>query len=177
MADTNRSNLHGFEERDAFGRRNRPAVERIITEGLGLSQPWYQWIEREDEDFELDRKLGIDLKIQAGGLGQLTAQIKTLSTDYRTITVESFEGDGSPGDLWNCSASLYVVAYCDEGGRPMRWAILDWSRLVLASVTGKIRWKHSKNSDGRARAEFVYVTFSELEQFTPEAVIASGGDW
>ena len=174
---TTHTALHGWQARDSFSRNNRSAIEQLLEDHLRIGPINCRWIESSDDDFALDQRLGIDLQITAVHRGTLTAQVKTLSTDYRTITVEITEGDGSPGDMDTCTAMLYVVAYVDSDGAVTRWAILDWSRLLLAGMRNLICWRRSMNADGIARATFVDCPFSEVLSTAPECVIAWGGDW
>lgn len=175
-----RSTLHGAD-RFEFGRKTRPNAEAALAAAIGLSVDAldFEWIDADGENGALDRELGIDLFVSPNASGgRISAQVKTLSLiGYKTITVETLSPD-SLGDWDDCRAQLYCVCYVDpDTFQTVRWAVLNWAQVVIATATGKLRWKDNRNADGRAQATFKQIPFVKILENAPEAVIAFGGDW
>ena len=126
------------------------------------------------QNFVLDREHAIDVRLRVPSGLILLGQEKFLSHVYAkfaSVTVEYLQNSatGEHGDWFKLAPQFYFVGYMTEDAGAFKpWILLDWSRVVLATHEGRVKWIDNKNKDGHARASFRYCA---MRSFPKECVI------
>jgi len=121
-----------------------------------------------EQVFLLDRVLAIDIQIrQSSGL-ILTGQEKFLSYEYakyRTVTIEHMQNPktNEQGDWFKLASQFYFCGYEEPNKKTFNpWVILDWSKVVIETEAGRIKWREGQNKDGHARATFRFTSMDSI---------------
>lgn len=148
----------------------RPYADALYRKIL----PGYHSIKRYNGNV-FDRKFAIDGHIIFTTGQILTIQEKFLSRDkaiYQSLSVEYMQNPETqePGDWFNAACQLYFVGYINETGDGFApWALVDYTRLTIETLRGRVGWHLRSNQDGHARASFRYAHFDGMP---PECILA-----
>lgn len=168
-------------DRFAWQRSMEPAANLLYRQVFGpCLKPNESIIETAVDDsslpYVLDKKLGIDLKLNLNNHMVFTVQEKVLKTRFNSLTVE-YENVADSGDVngdWNhCCADLVACIYADEHTKAIHsWIIVYWSMVKTYTQMGRILWDKRYNQKDGARASFKYQYFQGI----PEACIFKCSD-
>lgn len=153
----------------------RPLIDAIYAEVFGGSIQ----IRRTElpQGAILDRHYAIDVQVSLPCGMQLTGQEKALSNKYArynslTVEYEQVAGTAQAGDWFRLACQFYFCGYLSEDSQSfVKWAVVNWPALVIATHVGQVPWKGNANQNGQARASFKYV---ELNRIPDNCVIAKG---
>jgi len=114
---------------------------------------------KETERHILDRSFAIDCIFHFKEM-VFTCQEKFRThkyVHYKDITVEYYNDPDAEikGDWFNMCAQLYFCGYANATNTAFEtWVLLDWSRIVLATVQGFIHWGIKQNPDSKANFKY-----------------------
>ncbi len=166
------------EERFAFSEATKPLAEDIILGCLPFVKH-IEWTNQQESKNWLDVEHGIDCIARCRQGQPLTIQVKCLSQDYHTITIEGkgvdYAGNPKDGDWSSCLAQFDLIIYSLDGSSISRYALIDNARLTMASHLNRIAWKKRQNKFGHSC--FRYIHLAELMELAPDCILSYGGDW
>lgn len=144
----------------------RPLADKVYRSVFGEDIT----IQRMDnkEDVELDKRLGIDIKITLPTGHVLNGQEKILSHKYakfESMTVEYMQNPitGEVGDWFKLAAQFYFVGYLTEDKNDfILWGLMDWVWVVIKTLDGTIHWGENGNNNSSALASFRYTNMTKL---------------
>ena len=123
----------------------------------------------------LDRFFAVDVKITLPNGLILLGQEKFLSqkyAGYKSVTVEYMDDPSidKKGDWYRLGVQFYFTGYFNNDEDDFEpWAMINWTSVVIDTHEGNIKWSHNYNKNGRARANFTYIS---MESLPSNAIIA-----
>lgn len=146
----------------------RTIADDIYRQVLGATAQVSRYDPQDGERHLLDREHAIDSRITFSNGMILTLQEKFLSFKYAkyesmTIEYQQDQFSGEPGDWYKIASQLYFVGYLSgDNSSFVKWVLVDFCRLVLATQNGKVNWRMNANKDGHARASFKWIPFGAI---------------
>ncbi len=166
---------------DRNPRRKFELIMRPVADNLyRLIIPEIVTITRFDKDTErhiLDREFAIDVEFQLPEM-ILTCQEKFREHEYLRygdVTVEYYNNPALrlKGDWFNLAAQLYFVGYANAQNDAFeKWILLDWCRVVLETLNGKIHWQMGIPQSKSGLATF---NAAKMSKFPDGCIIAHYG--
>ena len=168
--------MNDFERnpRRKFELRMRPVADKlyqqIMPEMLSIER-----FEKGDERHIWDRTFAIDCLFHFQEL-TLTCQEKFRKNEhlhYQDLTVEYYNDPvkREKGDWFNMCAQLYFCGYANATESAFDlWVLVDWSRLVMATIKGIVQWETRQNQ--YSKANFKYIKMAALPH---DCLIRAGG--
>lgn len=161
-SDWGNSNFEN-DPRQKLNRAMMPFIDDVYYSVFGRAIQ-IKRIEQPD-DYILDRKFAIDTIITLPTGCILTGQEKCLDTTFGTLTVEYMQNPltNEKGDWFNLAAQFYFCGYATKRRDSFSmWVIVNWASLVLSAFNHSFKWLENKNKDGKARASFKYIKFTDI---------------
>ncbi len=118
----------------------------------------------------LDVEFAIDVKLTLANGMVITLQEKfrehnsKRERQFRDVTVEYYNDPNieAKGDWFNLSCQMYFEGYADKYEKGFAsYIFLDWLRVIIETQKGNIVWGHSRNTNGRAKADFKYTPINQ----------------
>ena len=153
----------------------RPFIDDIYQKVFG-----HVIITRHDSEDKniLDREHAVDVMVRFDTGNILNGQEKSLSygyAKYQSLTVEYEQSQFShrEGDWFKLGAQFYFCGYTREHLNEgfLYYVIVNWTSLVLATLSKEVKWKSQCNRDGSARASFKWIAFDSIPT---SCIIAKG---
>ena len=157
--------------------RGRPFADEVYKRELGAVE--ISRLDQGDGDrFLLDKEFAIDVILKMPTGHQLTGQEKFLSYQYEgfnSVTVQYLEDPltGKPGDWFTGAFQFYFVAYFNHNNTGwLKWAILNWVNIVLATRDGDVLWHDQENKYSDAKST---LRWCKVDLLPIDCVVAQQG--
>jgi len=145
--------------------KGRPIADLIYIKNWGLID--IKRYER-DDNLILDQKFCIDITITMPNGMILNGQEKFLSfkyAKYASLTIEYMQNFKTEerGDWFKLASQFYFCGYLNKNQDEfVKYILTDWTKFVIYTNKNKLRWNLNENKDGKAKASFKYIYFTDV---------------